>query len=119
MKKGLKHFDIRKYSYLSHITEDKVPYKDTPTCSQSSFCKKRDKCKCIVIEGFGNRILKDFIEFYKNDHHIELIINSSNIYLKKIWLFIGKLVFSWGCGQEKNLAKYHDIKINLGRLRGT
>ena len=105
MKKGLKHFDIRKFSQLSHITEDKVTYTNSPICSTNSFCKKRDDCGCFVIKGFGNYILRDFIQFYKSNFtKLKLIINSSDFYLKKIWIYLGRLVFSWGCGQEISLA---------------
>lgn len=105
MKKGLKHFDVRKYLQLSHITADKIAYKNTPICSQDLFCNRRDDCRCIVIENFGNHILRDFIQFYKTNYQeLKIIINSSYIYLKKIWIYLGRLVFSWGCGQEISLA---------------
>ncbi len=62
-------------------------------------------CRCIVIENFGNHILRDFIQFYKTNYQeLKIIINSSYIYLKKIWIYLGRLVFSWGCGQEISLA---------------
>ena len=105
MKKGLKHFDVRKYPNLSHITQDKISYKNTPSCLRNSFCSKRDNCSCVIIESFGNYILRDFIQFCKNSSNdLKIIINSSNNYLKKIWVYIGRLVFSWGCGQEISLA---------------
>lgn len=105
MKKGLKHFDVRKYPNLSHITQDKISYKDIPSCSRNSFCSRRNNCSCVIIESFGNYILRDFIQFCENSSNdLKIIINSSNNYLKRIWVYIGRLVFSWGCGQEISLA---------------
>lgn len=105
MKKGLKHYDIRKFTELSCITHDRITYNSEPICSTEEYCRKRDDCNCRIIEGFGNNILSDFIKFYNNSHQeIELIINSSDIYFKKIWLYISKLIFSWGCGQDISLA---------------
>jgi hypothetical protein len=105
MKKGLKHFDIRKFSQLSHITEDKITYTNSPVCSIDSFCERRENCQCFIIKGFGNHILRDFIQFYQNNcDELKIIINSSKYYLKKIWIYLGRLVFSWGCGQEVSLA---------------
>ena len=105
IKKGLKHYDVRKFVELSYITQDIITYNSEPDCSTEEYCTKRDVCNCRIIEGFGNNILNDFIDFYdKNHHEIELIIKSSDIYLKKIWVYISKLVFSWGCGQNISIA---------------
>jgi len=105
LKKGLKHYDVRKLRELSYIIQDKISCSSEPVCSAEEYCERRDTCNCRVIEGFGNNILSDFIDFYNSNHQkIKLIINSSDIYLKKIWACISRLVFSWGCGQDANLA---------------
>ena len=105
MKEGLKHYDIGQYTGSLINNMSIISFESKPTCANNFYCTKKDKCKGIVLEGFGNNILRDFINFYNNcNQELELIINSSSRYLKKIWIHIGRLVFSWGCGQERNLA---------------
>jgi len=102
MKKGLKHFDIRMYPDWSNLIKSRFLDEDSPTCTRTSCCPKKEECKCTLIKPIGNKVLVDFINFYKTKK--TKIMSSLDEFMKVIWYDIGKLVFSWGCGQEPILA---------------
>lgn len=107
MKKGLKHFDTREYDDWSNIHHTQFVIENEPICNVDTFCNKKDNCKCVLIRNFGSKVLTDFISFYHcNDieYKKSLIFNSLDYVLDEVWEDIGKLVFSWGCGQEPILA---------------
>ena len=107
MKNGLKHFDTRKYNDWSNIDYIQFVVENEPICNLDTFCNKKDNCKCVLIKNFGSKVLTDFISFYHcNDMEYKksLIFNSLEYVLDEIWENIGKLVFSWGCGQDKNIV---------------
>ncbi len=105
LKKGLKHFDVRKLDDWSELPKLSMKYNTVTTCNEHHFCNKKDDCRYIMIKGFGTNVLEHFINFYKvNSDKMKLILNSANQYLENIWYDIGKLVFSWTCGQDKSIA---------------
>lgn len=105
MKKGVKHYDTRNYGDWCNLPR-LLHYKRVTTCQKDLFCDKKDNCKHILIKSFGSKILEHFISYYKSitSKEIQFSIKNSPIELQNIWNDIGKMVFSWGCGQDQILA---------------
>lgn len=108
IKTGLKHFDLRNidiWKSKCDSTLDTNYYETQPVCKGEKACSGQKKCKGVIVKGFKGKPLDKFSDFC-TDQNIAIIhndIKQSNQNLQDIWHNIGKLIFSWTCGQEKQI----------------
>lgn len=102
LKNGLTYFDIIDYPDWSNLNTASF-IKQNELLHHRQEIVKKSKCNCKIINGFGTKILEDFISTHKNNINIEVInkiITDSPPIISNIWREIGKLVFSWCCGHS-------------------
>lgn len=78
----------------------------SPTCWTKPHCTDKEKCNCLIISGFGDKILDEVLA-HPNFHHTG---SSHKVYealkepLKTEWANLGQIIEAWCCGGNLHSA---------------
>lgn len=69
-------------------------------CIQDGQCNSPSSCACTITSGFGRSVLNHFLDLGERmtPHKMYEALNSGE---ENLWLSVGELVFSWGCGTTR------------------
>ncbi len=75
----------------------------SPTCWTKPACTDKAKCNCLIISGFGRKILDEVLA-HKNLGSSQKICEALKEPLKTEWANLGRVIEAWCCGGHRRSA---------------
>lgn len=95
-------------TFWNNVTADFIKVGELQgDCFEQGFCSKKRKsepCECLLISGYGDKLLELVIALLENKSIHESVRIVQNDMNSDSWLKIGREVFEWGCAPQRMRA---------------